>query len=100
MTEKGNGYVKWYSLITVSVAILGILTTVSLFAFAQGIAIDERAQAGIDRIDMRSNERFNENRRTIAELMKSNAEQHTLIIGDLREIKAKMGIHNGELNRV
>ena len=90
--EKGNGYVKWYSLITVTVAVLGIVTTVSLFAFAQGIVIDTRAREGIERIDMRSNERFTENRRTIAELMKCNAEQHALIIGDLREIKAKMGI--------
>ena len=98
MTEKGNGYVKWYSLITVTVALLGILTTVSLFAFAQGVAIDERARLGMERIDSRSNERFTENRRTIVELMKTNAEQHMLIIGDLREIKARMGILDGKSN--
>ena len=92
MTEKGNGYVKWVSLVTISVSLLGLMITVSIFAFAQGIAIDTRAREGIERIDGRSNDRFSENRKTIAELMKNNSEQHTLIIGDLREIKAKMGI--------
>ncbi|MEI6424119.1 MAG: hypothetical protein WCP55_18025, partial [Lentisphaerota bacterium] len=90
--EKGNGYVKWTSLVTVAVSLLGIFTTVSIFAFAQGISIDSRAREGIERIDGRSSERFSENRKTIAELMRSNLEQHTMIIGDLREIKAKMGI--------
>jgi len=36
----------------------------------------------------------------IESLFSANAEQHLMIIGDLREIKAKMGIHNGGLNRV
>jgi len=36
----------------------------------------------------------------ISTLFESNSLQHLAIIGDLREIKAKMGIHNGELNRV
>ena len=90
--DKGNGYVKWVSLVTISVSLLGLMITVFVFAFAQGIAIDTRAREGIDRVDARSNERFTENRRTIEELMRSNLEQHTLIIGDLREIKAKMGI--------
>ena len=91
-SEDKNNNVKWPSLVTVAVSILGILTTVSIFAFAQGIAIDARAREGIERIDCRSNERFSENRRTIAELMRENLEQHSMIIGDLREIKAKMGI--------
>ena len=91
-SEDKNNNVKWPSLVTVAVSILGILTTVSIFAFAQGIAIDARAREGIERIDSRSNERFSENRRTIAELMRENLEQHSMIIGDLREIKAKMGI--------
>ena len=92
MTEKGNGYVKWPWLVGAAISLFGIFTTVSLFAFQQGIAIDSRSKEGIERIDTRSNERFTENRKTIAELMKSNLEQHALIIGDLREIKAKMGI--------
>ena len=92
MTEKGNGYVKWPSLVTVAVALFGVFTTASLFAFSQAIDIDKRAQAGFTLADSRSVERFTENRKTIAELMKSNLEQHALIIGDLREIKAKMGI--------
>lgn len=92
MTTNGNGYVKWVSLVTIAVSLLGLMVTVSIFAFAQGVAIDTRARDGIERIDTRSNERFTENRRTIVELMKSNLEQHTMIIGDLREIKSRLGI--------
>jgi hypothetical protein len=32
----------------------------------------------------------------IEELFRTNSEQHTAIIGDLREIKAKMGIQHGQ----
>jgi hypothetical protein len=92
----GNGYVKWVNLVTISVSLLGLMVTVSIFAFAQGIAIDTRSREGIDRIDARSNERFTENRKTIGELMLSNMEQHSMIIGDLREIKARLGIEEGK----
>ena len=88
----GNGYVKWVSLVTVSVSLFAIFTTVSIFAFAQGIAIDVRAKEGLERVDAKSNERFTENRKAIAELLKGSTERDMLIMGDLREIKAKMGI--------
>jgi hypothetical protein len=75
------------------------MVTVSIFAFAQGVAIDTRARDGIERIDVRSNERFTENRKTIVELMRSNMEQHSMIIGDLREIKARLGISDHDRGR-
>ena len=93
MTDKnGNGYVKWTSLVTVAVSLFGIFTTISIFAFAQGIGIDERARVGIENNDAKSVARFTENRLALVALMKENSEQHSMIIGDLREIKAKMGI--------
>lgn len=92
MTEKGNGYVKWVSLVTISVSLLGLMITVSIFAFAQGIAIDIRAKEGIDRVDLQSQKRYNENRNAISEMLKGSTERDMLIMGDLREIKAKMGI--------
>lgn len=36
----------------------------------------------------------------IEELFRTNSEQHTMIIGDLREIKAKMGIQHGKFGGV
>ena len=90
--DKGNGYVKWVSLVTVAVALFAIFASVSLFAFSQAIDIDKRAKAGIEVVDAKSNARFTENRLAIIQMMKENAEAHLIMMGDLREIKAKMGI--------
>ena len=92
MEKNGNGYVKWVSLVTVSVALFAIFASVSLFAFSQAIDIDKRAKAGIEEVDARSNARFTENRLAILQLLKENSDQHLAMMGDLREIKARMGI--------
>lgn len=94
MMSDGNGNVKWTSLVIVAVSLLGIFTTVSIFAFGQGVAIDTRAREGIEKVDGKSNARFTENRQTLMQVMKENSEAHLAIMGDLREIKAKIGIYN------
>ena len=77
---------KWqlaFWIVTVTCGVwLGTLST--------NVIANDRIRAGED----------NKIRDKIEELFHTNSAQHTSIMGDLREIKAKMGIQHGQFNRV
>jgi hypothetical protein len=79
-----NGNVKWWQLVSVAVALFGVMVTLSIFFASNVIANDRLRAAGDEYL-----------REKIECLLKDNMNQHMIIVRDLQEIKTRMGIKNG-----
>jgi len=85
-----NGHVRWPALIFISISIVGIVATLTLWGAGQVIAND-RIRASEDvRVIATFNARFEK-------LLELNQMEHKQMMGDLREMKSKMGIPNNPL---
>jgi len=80
MTDK-NGHVRWPSFVGLAVSLLGIIVSLTVWGASQVIANDRMRASE----DVRITEK-------IERLLSENSMEHRQIMGDLREMKAKMGI--------
>jgi hypothetical protein len=82
MSENGKWQLAFWVVTVICGVWLGTLST--------NVIANDRLRADED----------NKLKDKIEDAFRTNSEQHTAIMGDLREIKARMGIQHGEFSRV